>query len=88
MHGGIARDGRLRARFERPHQQPWRQWEQKKTPTDAKRPAGVISLSGGYRGTPSPSESDISGWDNDGKAEFFPENSAGAPLVHRLGFRK
>jgi 20S proteasome alpha/beta subunit len=27
--------------------------EQRKTPTDAKRPAGVISLIGGYEGTPS-----------------------------------
>jgi hypothetical protein len=35
--------------------------EQIKTPTDAKRPAGVISLIGGYGGTPSHKSFDFSG---------------------------
>ncbi len=44
----------------------------KQTPTDAKRPVGVISLIGGYRGTPSPEAIHCSREFNDDKPELFP----------------
>jgi hypothetical protein len=57
-----------------------RRREQIKTPTDAKRPAGVISLrvinlSGGYGGTPSHKSFDFSGGAKLGKRETCNRNS-------------
>jgi hypothetical protein len=46
-----------------------RRREQIKTPTDAKRPAGVISLIGGYGGTPSHKSFNFSGGAKLGKRE-------------------
>jgi hypothetical protein len=57
-----------------------RRREQIKTPTDAKRPAGVISLrvinlSGGYGGTPSHKSFDFNGGAELGKRESCDRNS-------------